>query len=394
MTNGPPDRGECVWMARATSSLPVPLSPSTRIVDFEGPGQADELEDLPHALGLADDAAEAEAARQLLLQPPVLLGQAARLRALLDGQEDFLVLERLRDVVERAVAHRLDRALDRGVRGDDHDHGVGIPPADVAQNLEAGAVGQHQVEEHDVVRLRLERGESAGAVRSGRHLPPFPLEERREDVADDLLVVDDENAERPRHEDPARDGQRDPRLGSAAARGQADLAAVAPHDLARDRETEARAARLLRRVEGLEEPLVGAGGEPRAAVRDDDADRPALFGRARSDPRRLSGEASRAFVKRLTKTCSSSRGSPSTQTGVPPLKSTARRLVPSVVSTDSAALATTRRRSVRTRAAARGRANSRRLLTRCAARKVCRSIFFRIAYRGSPGAVSARSICA
>ena len=39
VTKGAPARGECVWMARATSSLPVPLSPSTRIVEREGPAR-------------------------------------------------------------------------------------------------------------------------------------------------------------------------------------------------------------------------------------------------------------------------------------------------------------------------------------------------------------------
>ena len=58
---GAPERGECVWIARATSSLPVPLSPSTRIVERDGPGQADELEHLAHPGRLADDAPEAEA---------------------------------------------------------------------------------------------------------------------------------------------------------------------------------------------------------------------------------------------------------------------------------------------------------------------------------------------
>ncbi len=39
VTNGAPARGECVWIARATSSLPVPLSPSTRMVEREGPAR-------------------------------------------------------------------------------------------------------------------------------------------------------------------------------------------------------------------------------------------------------------------------------------------------------------------------------------------------------------------
>ncbi len=39
-TNAPVARGECVWMARATSSLPVPLSPTTSTVDIVGATRA------------------------------------------------------------------------------------------------------------------------------------------------------------------------------------------------------------------------------------------------------------------------------------------------------------------------------------------------------------------
>ena len=103
VTKGAPERGECVWIARATSSLPVPLSPSTRIVDLEGPGQTNELEDLAHRLRLADDPAQAVALGELLPQAAVLFRQPALLRALAHGQEDFLVLEGLGDVMERAL---------------------------------------------------------------------------------------------------------------------------------------------------------------------------------------------------------------------------------------------------------------------------------------------------
>ena len=99
------------------------------------------------------------------LQAAVLLGQLPRLGALLDGEEDFLVLEGLRDVVEGAVAHRLDRPLDRRVRGDDDDDRVRVAAADLAQDLEAGAVGQHQVEQDDVEGLGLEEREGLGARR-------------------------------------------------------------------------------------------------------------------------------------------------------------------------------------------------------------------------------------
>ena len=162
--------------------------------------QPDELEDLSHPLGLADDAAESEAAGELLFEAAVLFRQAARLRALLDGQEHLFVLERLGDVVERAEPHRFDRALDGGVGGHDDDDRVRVPPADFGEHLEPGPVRKHEVEENDVVRLRLEGGEGARAVGRGGDLPSFPLQERGEDVPDHLFVIDDQNAQRSRHD--------------------------------------------------------------------------------------------------------------------------------------------------------------------------------------------------
>ena len=42
-TNGALARGECVWMARATSSLPVPDSPSTSTVAVDAATRATSL---------------------------------------------------------------------------------------------------------------------------------------------------------------------------------------------------------------------------------------------------------------------------------------------------------------------------------------------------------------
>ena len=174
VTKGAPERGECVWIARATSSLPVPLSPSTRIVERDGPARRTSSKTLRIASDLPTMRPEAVALRELLAQAPVLLGQPARLGALAQREEHFLVLERLRDVVERALAHRLDGALDRGVRRHDHDDGVGIAAQDLAQHLEARAVGQHQVEQDDVVGLGLEERDGLGGGRRGRDLVALP----------------------------------------------------------------------------------------------------------------------------------------------------------------------------------------------------------------------------
>ena len=185
-----------------------------------GTRQADEVEDLPHRLGLSDDPAQSVLARELLLQAPVLLRQAPRLRPLADRHQDFLVLEGLGDVVERPLAHGLDRALDRRVRGHDHDDRVRVPAADLAQDLEAGTVGKHEVEEDDVEGIGLEELERLRRVRRGRDVPGLPLEEALEHVADDLLVVHDEDPERSAHERSLPPAAGGPRPGLPLPRGR------------------------------------------------------------------------------------------------------------------------------------------------------------------------------
>src|SRR5947207_829573 len=98
------DRAGDELLARAA----LPLDENRRA---RRPGQPHELEHLAHSRGFSDDAAEAVALRELFAQPAILLGQAARLGALSERQQDFFVLERLGDVVEGAFAHGLDRAL-------------------------------------------------------------------------------------------------------------------------------------------------------------------------------------------------------------------------------------------------------------------------------------------
>ena len=51
------------WMARATSSLPVPLSPVISTVERVGADLADQLEDALHGRAVADDLRRRRAAR-------------------------------------------------------------------------------------------------------------------------------------------------------------------------------------------------------------------------------------------------------------------------------------------------------------------------------------------
>ena len=76
--------------------------------------------------------------------------QPAPVQRVPDRDQQAVGGERLDDEVVGALAHRLDRGIDRAVRGnDDHRRGQAAP-ADRAQDLDAVHVGQFEVEQDDV----------------------------------------------------------------------------------------------------------------------------------------------------------------------------------------------------------------------------------------------------
>ena len=60
-----------------------------------------------------------------------MLGGAA------EDRDQLVVAERLLDVVERALVHRLHRRLQRGLRGHENDRHVGIARARRGEDLDA-----------------------------------------------------------------------------------------------------------------------------------------------------------------------------------------------------------------------------------------------------------------
>jgi hypothetical protein len=131
-TNGPLRRGESWWIAWAQSSLPVPLSPARRRV-------LDHVVDRTHRQRRADQAVEFAFLRNLgrrdqCLQLPAFERVAHRYR-------QAIRRERLHDEIVGAFAHRLDRDLDRAMRGDDDDGAGEVARADAAQDVEAVDVG-------------------------------------------------------------------------------------------------------------------------------------------------------------------------------------------------------------------------------------------------------------
>src|SRR6266403_2095495 len=115
---------------------------------------ADHVEDALHPRALADQAAEAIRARDLLLQEPEAAPHLHALEQALDHQLEFVVVEGLRDVVGGAQLHGLDRDLLRAEVGDDavvgvlreppegllaREHGVDLVSARAEQTLDGDA---------------------------------------------------------------------------------------------------------------------------------------------------------------------------------------------------------------------------------------------------------------
>ena len=106
-----------------------------------------------------------------------------------DRGDDLLELEGLLDEVVAAELHRRHRALDRSVRGDENDLGVGRLLAHAAQDLDPVGVAQHEIEEDHVRSVLLEAKPGLGARRGDAHLEALPGERRADRLPDQGLVV-------------------------------------------------------------------------------------------------------------------------------------------------------------------------------------------------------------
>ena len=157
----------------------------------------DDGEDLLHLRALADDVCEGEALLERGPQVEVLVLELFPLHRLADDDLQLFDVEGLGDVVDRPRLQRLDRGPRGGVGGDHHEGNGRAAGLDVPDEVDAGAIGQHEVAQHDVRlgprngRMRLfERGR-------GLHAPPLFLEDDRQKVPQRRLVIDDQQIHSP-----------------------------------------------------------------------------------------------------------------------------------------------------------------------------------------------------
>ncbi len=131
----------------------MPLSPVT---EHGGPrvgDAADHFEDFEHPRVAADDVVHAVAAIELGAEVVVFLPHAALRNRPLDRHQQLVVDERLGDVIERAGANRFDRAVRRAVAGHQNDLRGRPVAAALFEQIEAVAVAEADVGQHEVERL-------------------------------------------------------------------------------------------------------------------------------------------------------------------------------------------------------------------------------------------------
>ena len=185
------DRAEFWCSDRATSSLPVPLSPLMRIVVRLGAAWMIRSNTCRMRELLPMMSPNRLAVRLQVLPERAVLGHQAPLRQrVAQDDQHLVVLERLRDVVVGAAFHRRDRVLDRRERRDHQHRQVVVDLLDLVERGDAVHAGHHDVHDRRVERHRSDQVEPLRRRRREADLVALPRQQRLEDLAHDLLVVD------------------------------------------------------------------------------------------------------------------------------------------------------------------------------------------------------------
>ena len=171
--------------------------PQQQHVDIAGRHPADQFIDLLHHRTLPDHAVAAGTGRLLRRKNHFSTHQPAALQRIIDDRLNLRYLERLQHIVERPAQGGFDRRFG-GAEGSDHQHHrPGIGATDLLQHLQAGGIGQAQVEDNQVERLALQQGQPFRRAEGGRHPVIRRLQQALERVAHALFVVNHQNLVHP-----------------------------------------------------------------------------------------------------------------------------------------------------------------------------------------------------
>ena len=133
---------------------------------------------------------------EALLEAHVLGPQRAVLGGALDEHREVVGVEGLDDVVVGPVLHGLDRGLDRGVGGHEHDGQLRVGGGEPRLQLEPVHARHLDVEEGHVVAARADEPQRLLAALGHVDLVPVLAEPGAERVAHDRLVVHDQDPQR------------------------------------------------------------------------------------------------------------------------------------------------------------------------------------------------------
>jgi len=192
-TNGRSLRAELKWMARATSSFPVPDSPDQHRAAGRG-NRLHQLEDRQHRLARADDVRELVRGLQRPLHQDVFLLQPLAVELLADAERQFVAqVRRLLDIVGRAETQRLQHRLLRAVRRHHDDAEGGVQALRLAQQIDAGDLRHPDVGDDQVEASFSQRVERRPAVIRGRYVISLTAKCEGQHLPHRRLIVHDEH---------------------------------------------------------------------------------------------------------------------------------------------------------------------------------------------------------
>ena len=148
--NGASPRPDSRCSSRASSSLPVPLSPRISTVADSFATLLHQIDDVADLLARADDELALALLGDLRAQRDHLAVQILPLARVPHQRPQLVVVEVLGDVVIGAVLHRLHGGLDLVDRRDHDALDEAVVLLDDAEDVEAADAGQPDVEQHEV----------------------------------------------------------------------------------------------------------------------------------------------------------------------------------------------------------------------------------------------------
>ncbi len=155
---------------RATTSLPVPVSPLNQHRRVRRSDRRNQPLHRLHGRRVADQSVRPFDSLHASLQGDVLVLELSPFDDLEQDRFDLHQLARLFDVIERPEPHRLDGRFLAGIAGHHHGFGVWRNLLEPFEDLDAGHVRHLEVKNGGVERGLLQGPDRRAAVGTDRHL--------------------------------------------------------------------------------------------------------------------------------------------------------------------------------------------------------------------------------